>query len=180
MKKFALLGAVAALATAGGVFAAWQFDHSTSIAGDSETISVTITDETVDIKGTGTLDVNSTLSFTVARDDGNSTYNDNEYTVTVTGKVTAQYTKATGTTTDLGATVTFSAAEVDVGGYFTINEINKAVYVEDGETAEATTTVDIVITSITTKDQFDDFVADIKAAKYIVNVSAEVGDTTGA
>ena len=72
MKKFALLGAVAALATAGGVFAAWTFSGEGVTNGTSEEhISVTISGDKEVVGGMGTATITSqNLSFTLKQGTG--------------------------------------------------------------------------------------------------------------
>ena len=65
MKKFALLGAVAALATAGGVFAAWNFATGSVQAPADQTITVTVDSAAVSSQAYGTFSVSGSIELTL-------------------------------------------------------------------------------------------------------------------
>lgn len=76
MKKFALLGAVAALATAGGVFAAWTFSNATKPTVDNDpSLSVSV-DLTHNYTAYGTLTETANTKFVgVIKEKEDSTTN---------------------------------------------------------------------------------------------------------
>lgn len=75
MKKFALLGAVAALATAGGVFAAWTFSTG-GINGSEQTQSVSVSvDEETSTKDYGTFSLTSNSFSFKLQSEGNADVN---------------------------------------------------------------------------------------------------------
>lgn len=112
MKKFALLGAVAALATAGGVFAAWTFSSDTTIANDTTSISVDFDDE-VDYDGAGSIEITAcNLTFNLV---GNGEEDANTYTASISGSLTVTYTPDTTVgVEDKGATVKVTAPAINI------------------------------------------------------------------
>lgn len=134
MKKITLLAAVAALATAGGVFAAWTFDNTSAPADQQGTISSTI-EENITNNTSGSVAVSGELTFSISTD---GTTNNNSIVAAFAGD---------------GITVTYSkAAEgVDSGCYVTATMTGKS-YDVDGDS-----TNDIVINNFTgTKTQLND------------------------
>lgn len=127
MKKFALLGAVAALATAGGVFAAWQFTNGGVYEDQNNSLNVTVVGEVTN-NGYGTVSVTGALALSL---DGNGVSNNNTIVGTFdqTKSIVFQYTPATN---DLGVTVdiSFDYTEND---WFTLSFTNVDDFVPSEE-----------------------------------------------
>ena len=110
MKKFALLGAVAALATAGGVFAAWEFTANGSSDVQDQKITIALDDTDINYVGYGSVGVVSDLELIVEPKETN-TPNENKYTATLGGSVKLTYTPSIATK-DAGVRVGLAFATV--------------------------------------------------------------------
>lgn len=92
MKKFALLGAVAALATAGGVFAGWSFSDSTiGYTNNTNEIGITVNTQKDDLANLGTLTVSENVAITIEQNPEGSSVNHNKIKATITGDIDVSY-----------------------------------------------------------------------------------------
>lgn len=178
MKKFALLGAVAALATAGGVFAAWQFDNTTVDSIDSKSITVTVTDSSDrEYQGTGNLELSGDLTMSVNRVDTGSTFNKNYYEVTIVNTLKVTYTAPAGDTDDLGAKVVVTASEIGVDGYFTIGALNQTLnFATSGEEDITSPDVNYTKNYIETEADFDAFIANVDTLEYTISFATSINE----
>ena len=152
MKKFALLGAVAALATAGGVFAAWTFTDGSSLSKTEEITVGKNFDDKVNYQGVGTFERTSPSSFnlTVTGVPG-ANPNQNTFTATLSGTVGYTYTAPAGNTNGTyGCTLVITAPEkvIESGdNTITIPAVNESFELTSG-TEEVITVAELWKTTI--------------------------------
>ena len=176
MKKFALLGAVAALATAGGVFAAWTFSGENVDPAES-TIGVTVLQNTnFDSKlGTITIDNDFVVNIT-----GNDTLNNNTPVATVTGTLAVKY-ESNDTTEKEKVKITFAWDEdtyvingTDVT--YSMTAIGEHTFTSDSEeyndhTVQAASFVFTFTNTINTEDELTAFKTNFVQPKLIVTAT---------
>lgn len=187
MKKFALLGAVAALATAGGVFAAWTFSGEGVTNGTSnEQISVTISGDKQEVGGMGTATITSeNLSFTLKQGDDSElnhhtvvaelhasaslsvAYVSNDDRVDETVTVSYSFETTTGTVTGTDVEWTIAAPTTDT------MVLSEGVYAPTANNAaEITLTFANEINTTTEFDNFKDWAATFKPVLKVVVTAA--------
>lgn len=136
MKKFALLGAVAALATAGGVFAAWTFTNNASYEPIDQNVSISVGTQVYN-QGYGSASL-TTKDYAIAL-DGDGTSNNNEIKITETGSIVLTYVPAE--TGEQGVKCTVSITGID-GTYISVDFNSEFTTVYNLDSSNKTVTVD--------------------------------------
>ena len=157
MKKFAILGAIAAVATAGGVFAAWTFTEAKEYQDVDETISITVDNEVIN-QGYGDVSVNSTYALSLA---GDGVSNNNKIEITEDGDIEINYAPVEK---DQGVTMTVSFTGID------------GTYISVGYTGQTSVNLGTENTTYTITDQMIDVTAkkEIKSSTDLTALQAEV------
>lgn len=181
MKKFALLGAVAALATAGGVFAAWTYsegDLDNKISASGITVDVAV-DEGSSTGAAGTLTVSGSIKL-IAKN-----VSDTDYAVKLENHedsegLTITYTHKAETDRTLTLSYSLEIADTSIGNVTFGTSFSTAAQTVFTETAYTNITVDEVIAGITISDdklstlaQYNTFKNELSGLKPVLKITVE-------